>query len=190
MARAHTSQTPVDLDLNEGTAVVTGVKYTFDASATVNGIWFWAPTTNSGTYTVGFYAVTNADDPGTSGTGTLLASNSIASGSVTAGAWNMVGITSQAVIAAKTYLAALHSSSGRFVRTAGAFTSAGISNGGINAIQSGTDPNPSPGGTMRNSTFLDSASLAYPTGVFGQPDYFVDVNTASGRVPDFMPFFV
>lgn len=173
MTSAHTTETPVSGNIDNGAAITTGVKYVFDEDGTVSAIRFWVPTTNTGTYTVGFYAVTQNDDMG--GTGTLLASAAVASGSVTANSWAQVPITPQAVLAGHTYLAARHASSGRYVATAGAFFAGGISNGGVTAIQSGSDPNVNPGGTMRNGTFNEGASLAYPATFSGQPDYFVDV---------------
>lgn len=188
MTSCHTTETPSLGDIDNGSAITTSDHYTFDAAGTVTAIRFWCPSTNTGTYTVGLYQQTAADTPGP-GAGTLLAFASVLAAGVTPDTWNNVTITSQAVSSGNVYVAACHRSSGRYVATPGAFTSAGISNGGINALQSGATAGP---GIILDGTFDISATLAYPASNFGQPDYFVDVvYTASGgaRVPDLMPFF-
>lgn len=172
---AHTSQTPISNDVDNGAPLTTGVKYVFDAAGTVSAIRFWVPAINVGTYTVGWYAVTHDDDTTPFGQGTLLASATVAAGAIMADQWAQVPITPQAVLSGHTYLAAVHSSSGHYVASAGAFGAAGISNGGVTAIQTGTDPNLNPGGTMRNGTFIEGPALAYPATVFGSADYFTDV---------------
>lgn len=165
---AHTSQTPTDGDEDNGTAVTTGCKYVFAKPGVVSAIRWWAPATNTGTYTLALYEVTNTN------TGTLLASASVESTGVTGGAWNNTPITAQSVSPDKTYVAARHSTSGRFVRTAGVFTAAGITNGNVTAIANGTD-SPGPGGALLNCTYDEDAALGYPASQFGEPDYFVDV---------------
>src|SRR5688572_18378161 len=139
---AHTSQTPSSGNVDNGGAITTGVRFTVDEALTVAKIAFWVPTTNSGTYTVGLYVTDTDDDPAGSGTGTLLASASVASGGVTPDGWAEVAITPQALSAGVVYTAARHASSGRYVATAGAFTSAAISGNGVTLLQDGSDPNP------------------------------------------------
>lgn len=175
MSRAHVDDTPpADLDINNGAAITVGNTFQVASNRTIYAIWFWPPTTNTGTYTVGLYDVDDDDATG-SGTGTLLASASVASGDVITGQYNRVEITPTAVVTGTFYRAARHSSSGRFTRTAGALASAGISNAGITIVQSGT---PAFDDVVRNGTFNEGAALAYPASVFGQPDYHVDVDDA------------
>lgn len=172
MATAHTSETPGDGDLDNGAAITTGNKLSVASDRTAYALYFWVPATNSGTYTVGLYEVTNDDDPGAPA-GTLLVSASVGSGSVTADGFATVPITPTAVLSSKLYAVAVHSSSGRFVRTAGALNAAGITNAGITITQSGTaflD------GVVRNGTFHEGAALAYPDTIFGQPDYFTGID--------------
>lgn len=172
MVSAHTVQTPASGNVDNGAAITTGVRFTVDADTTVSAIRFWVPTTNTGTYTVALYETTAAD-PG--GTGTLLRSASAASGTLTPDTWNNVAITPQAITTGKIYTAAVHSSSGRIVATGAVFSGAGISNGGINLLQNGSDPNPPGLGGAFNGVFIEGASLAYPTTAFNTTDYFVDI---------------
>jgi hypothetical protein len=182
MARAHTNQTPVDGDIDNTNAITTGNLFTVDTDRTIHAVQFYAPTTNTGTYTVGLWEVDDDDDPGPSA-GTLLESASIASASVVAGDWNRVAIDPTPVLAASAYRVGVHASSGRFVRTAGALTAASISNAGITIEQSGTDLGGLFDGVIRNGTFNEGVALAYPASVFGQPDYFVDVDDESDEEP-------
>lgn len=188
MTSAHTTETPTNGDENNVNPLTTGGKIMFAQAGFILGLRFWVPATNTGIYTVGFYEVTADDVPLGTGTGTLLASASVAAAAVTAGAWAEVAITPVAVVPGVVYLTARHSSSGRYVFTAGVFTAGTISNGGLTLIQDGLNPNPPDLGVMRNMMFNEGAALAYPTNQFGQPDYFSDVNfsttipsTASGH---------
>jgi hypothetical protein len=177
MTSAHTSQTPSLGDVNNGTAITVGGTYVFDDNGSVTAVRFWVPTTNTGTYTVKFYEVTSDDDPAGSGTGTELASAQAAAASLTPDAFNDVNITPVSVEAGTYYRAAVHCTSGRIVATGAAFTSGTISNGGVTAIQDGTN---SPLGSLRNGTFTEGASPAYPASTFNATDYFVDVVFSTG----------
>lgn len=176
MTSAHTTETPTNGDENNVNPLTTGGKIMFAQAGFILGLRFWVPATNSGTYTVGFYEVTADDVPIGTGTGTLLASAAVAAAAVTAGAWAEVAITPVAVSPGVVYLTARHSTSGRYVFSAGVFTAASISNGGLTLIQDGQNPNPPNLGVMRNMMFNEGAVLTYPTNQFGQPDYFSDVN--------------
>lgn len=173
MSRAHVDDTPpVDLDIDNGAGITVGNTFQVASNRTIYAIWFWPPTTNTGTYTLGLWAVTDDDATGT-GTGTLLDSVSVASADVVTGQYNRVEIDPQSVVTGTFYRVGRHASSGRYVRTAGALTSAGISNAGITIVQSGTAAFDD---VVRNGTFDEGVALAYPASVFGQPDYHVDVD--------------
>lgn len=184
MARAHIDDTPPDdLNLdNGGTAIATANAFIVATDRTIYAAWFWPPTTNTGTYTLELYEVDAADDPGPAA-GTLLASKAVAAANVTPGQWNRVEFdTPIPVLAASAYRISRHASSGRFVRTAGAFNGASISNGGITLLESGTDVGGRFVGVLRNGVFREGAT-GYPSSVFGQPDYYVDVDD-EGEAPD------
>jgi hypothetical protein len=178
MTSAHTNQTPTLGDVNNGNAITVGGTYVFSSNGSVTAVRFWAPTTNTGTYTVKLYQVTTDDDPAGTGTGTELASAQVAAAAVTAGAFNDVNITPVSVDTTHAYRAAVHCTSGRIVATSGAFTSGSISNGGVTAIQSGADPVGL--GSLHNGTFTEGASAAYPASTFNSTDYFVDVVFSTG----------
>lgn len=172
---AHTSQTPANGDVDNGAAITLGVRLYATDGATVSGVAFYAPVTNSGTYTAGLWLSTAPDD---TATGTLLESGSLGSGSVTPGQWNTIPLDAPVELDPDTvYTAGVHTSSGRFVLTSGAF-SAAISGNGIVLIQSGDDPVGF--GVSRNGVFTEGAALAFPTSTFGQSDYFIDVELDDG----------
>jgi hypothetical protein len=177
MTSAHTTETPTLGDVNNGNAITTGGTYVFSSNGSVTAIRFWVPTTNTGTYTVKLYEVTTDDDPDGSGTGTELASAQALAAALTASAFNDVNITPVSVVAGTYYRAAVHCTSGRIVATSLAFNSAGITNGAVTAIQTGTN---SPLGSLRNGTFTEGASPAYPASSFNATDYFVDVVFSTG----------
>lgn len=177
MAHAHTTETPADADIDNGAAITVGNTFTVASNRSIYAIRFYAPTTVGGTYAVGLWEVTDDDATGT-GTGTLLASvTGIAAAGITAGAWNRINLSAPAsVTTGKFYRAGRWASNGRFVRTAGALGSAGISANGITIVQSGT---PAFDDVVRNGTFNEGGALAYPASVFGSPDYFVEPDDES-----------
>ncbi len=174
------TDTPVLTDVNNGAAITTGVRFTVDATKTCDGISFYVPATNSGTYTVGLYQTTSDDDPGGTGTGTELATASIGSAFVTSGTWATVGITPQTLSTGTVYTAARHASSGRYVATSAGLSGA-ITRNGVTLLAAGTDPNPPGLGSMTNGVFTEGASLAYPNSSFGNADYFADISLQTGQ---------
>lgn len=184
MARAHADDTPPgDLNLDNGAPITTANSLVVASNRPIYAIWSWIPTTNSGTYTFELWEVTGDDDPGPAG-GTLLASEVRAAAAVIAGQWNRIELADPIdVTTGKVYRVARHATSGRFVRTVGAFTSGPIANGGITLLQSGTDVGGLFAGVIRNGVFREGAAGNYPASVFGQPDYYLDVDD-EGTAPD------
>lgn len=180
MARPHVGATPpVDNNIDNVNAITTGNVFTVDSNRTAYSIWFWAPATNTGTYAVGLWEVTDDFDPGPVASTLLTSVTGITAASLTANAWNRIDITPTALDSTKFYMAGRWSSSGRFVRTVGALASAGISNAGINIIQSGSSMGAF-SGVVRSGTFNEGVALAFPASVFGQPDYWVEIDDAPG----------
>lgn len=174
-------QAPSNGNVDEGTALSVGTTMVFAEDGTVSAVSFIVPATNTGTYTVELYRC-ESDDAGAAGTGTLLGSASVGSGSVVAGTRHTVPITPVAVTGVtEAYRACVHATSGRFVTTSNFFTSP-LVNGNITGIQSGTDPVGL--GTLRNGTFRDTATPAYPSGHFNSGNYFVDVEYTAGATVD------
>jgi hypothetical protein len=176
---AHTTETPSEGDLNNGAGITLGVRFTVSEGLDIGAVSFYAPATNSGTYTAGVWETDTDDDPNGSGTGTLLDSGSLASGSITPSDWNDIPLGAPVTCTPGTvYTAGVHTSSGRFVRTASFYTSNSLTGNGVTLLQAGTDPNPPGLGSMINGVFTEGGALAYPASQFNFADYFVDVALA------------
>lgn len=173
--------TPGEGDLNNGNGISLGVRFIVTEALSLGGISWFAPATNTGTYSYALYTTTSDDDPNGSGTGTLIDDGTIDAASVTPSAWNDLVLPLDAVTGV-VYTARVHASSGRFVRTTGTFTSAAISGGGVTLLQVGTDPNPPGLGSMVNGVFLDNA-VGYPNTRFNDADYGIDLWLAADIEP-------
>jgi hypothetical protein len=172
---AHDSGTyePDNPDIDNGNAISLGVRFMVDEALSLGGVTFYAPATNTGTYSFALYETTSDDDPNGSGTGTLIDSGSIAAASITPSAWNDLTLPVD-VEPGIVYTARVHTSSGRFVNTPNAFVSAGLSGNGVTLLQTGASPSPPTLGSMLNGVFLDNA-LGYPNTRFNDADYGIDV---------------
>lgn len=176
---AHTAETPSDANLDNGAAITLGVRFTVSETLDIGAVSFYAPTTNTGTYTAGVWETDTDDDPNGSGTGTLLDSGSLASGSITPGDWNDIPLDAPVTCTPGTvYTAGVHTSSGRFVRTASFYFTNSLTGSGVTLLQAGTDPNPPGLGSMVNGVFVEGAALGYPNSQFNFADYFIDVALA------------
>lgn len=173
--------TPGEGDLNNGNGISLGVRFIVTEAKSLGGISWYAPATNTGTYSYALYTTTSDDDPNGSGTGTLIDDSTIDAASVTPSAWNDLPLPFEAETGV-VYTARVHTSSGRFVRTTGAFTSAPISDNGVTLLQVGADPNPPGLGSMVNGVFLDNA-VGYPNTRFNDADYGIDVFEAAEIEP-------
>lgn len=176
----HTSQTPIQNNNANGQQITLGTGfYVGVASRPCYGVRFWAPLTNTGTYTVSLWQQTTDDDPNGTGTGTLITSQAALASSITANAWNVVLFPSSVnVTSGQMWRVAVHTSSGRYVASANFFSSNSLSGDDVVLYQSGDDPLGT--GTVRNGLFLDNAN-GYPNTVFQASDYFVEPwMTASG----------
>jgi hypothetical protein len=176
---AHTT-TPASTDVNNGAAINTGVRLTVASTKVADGVAFYVPGTNTGTYTGAIYETTSDDDPGGSGTGNLLQSGTLSSGSCTAGTWAVIPLDSTVNLSVGTvYTARVHSSSGRIVATSTGLASA-ITGNGVTLLAAGTDPNPPGLGSMANGVFTEGAA-GYPNSTFNNTDYFPDLSIQSGQ---------
>lgn len=175
---AHTTETPANGDAANGAGITLGVRFTVSEELDIGAVPFYAPTTNTGTYTAGLWQTTADDDPNGDGAGTLLESGSAAAGSVNAGAWNDIPLDAPVTCSpGVVYTAGVHTSSGQFVLTTSFYNSNSLTGNGVTLLQAGTDPNPPGLGSMLNGVFTEGGALAYPaTGT--NSDYFIDVALA------------
>lgn len=187
MPAVHDATPPANGDiLNDGSApITTGTRFTVDAEEDYEGVDFWVPATNTGTYSIGLWETTSNDNTN-SGTGTLLASGTVAAGSLTGGTWGFGLFSGGAVTLQpdKVYTVGRHASSGRYVSTPLTFTSSSMSGNGITLLQAGSDPTPPGLGTIRNGVFTQDPALQYPQVMFNQSDYFVEPRKAAADPPN------
>lgn len=177
----YTSQTPDvgSADLADlGSGGITAGTLQFAADGSVSAGRFFAPVTLSGdpTFTASLWEITLGEGSTSgSGTGTLLASKSVAVTSITSATWNTIAYdTPVAVVSSKVYRQQIHNTAGRYVARAGQFTSAALTNGNITGPQSGVV---SVGGAVvRNGTYRATATSGqYASSYFGAPSYLIDV---------------
>lgn len=167
--RLFTGQTPSSIDIDEATPLAVATTVLFGVAGEVIGIEFYTPDTLASSYTVELYEVT--DDDGTnSGTGTVLASGILNSGLVS-NEWHDCFFEGVEIVPdTKLYRCSLFCANNRFVATSNFFTSS-LVNGNITGVQSGSDPVGL--GSIRNGTYIESATPAYPTQSFNAACYFV-----------------
>jgi len=173
MARLFTSQTPANPNFSDGTPGIAGATtIQFAVDGQINGVWFFATTTVSGTYTALLWTPTNSDT-GFGGAGTQIASK-VRAATPTAGAWNYTAFdTPVPVTAGSIRRVGNHNSAGRYVSSSNFFTTA-LTNGDLtapahNAVVAGL--------TIWQGTFYIAASTTgYPNQNFNSACYFVDVD--------------
>lgn len=177
-----TSQTPSSVNNSDGGAAgistATGIR--FAVAGTVSAIRFYATTTVSGNYVAELWEVT-ADDSAPAGT-RVGVSSTVASGSITAAAWNTITLAAPvSVVTGKVYRATVNSSAGRYVATLTFFT-VDLVNGNLTADANGDDPVLL--GALRQGAFsANSAPNNYPSASGNGTCYFVDVvYAASGPI--------
>lgn len=173
---AHTTETPANPDVDNGGPIVLGVRFMVTEETERDGVDFYCPATNTGTYDLTVFQTTADDDPANTGTGDPLETGSLASGDATPGEWNKITHDPITYSPGVVYTAAVRSSSGRYVSTANGLTD-GLTGGGIILVDNNTDPNPPGLGTIVNGVFVEGA-MAYPVSTFNASDYFIDISQA------------
>ena len=144
------------------TAATLGVKFRSDVAGVINGIRFYKGAGNTGAHMGLLY----------SSTGTLLGQATFTG--ETASGWQQVTLTPAISIAANTvYIAALFSTSG-FAFNSGYFTSAGVDNAPLHALQSS--------GSGGNGVYVYGSTPQYPNTTYGDANYWVDVVFASTAI--------
>ncbi|MER7503227.1 DUF4082 domain-containing protein [Nonomuraea pusilla] len=156
-----TSDTPSVASQNDTQAVTVGTKFTSSSDGLVTGIRFYKGSANTGTHTVLLWTTA----------GQLLASAT--STGETASGWQDVQFAAPVTIAAgTTYIAAYHTTSGRYSITRPYFTSRRV-----NAPLTGLSDAESGG----NGVYAYGASPTFPTSSFQATSYWVDPMFVSGE---------
>ena len=152
--------TPGTAWINSSAATL-GLKFRSDVAGVINGIRFYKGAGNTGTHMGLLY----------SSTGTLL--GQVTFTGETASGWQQVTLTPAVSIAANTtYIAALFSTSG-FAFNSGYFTSAGVDNAPLHALQSS--------GSGGNGVYVYGSTPQYPNTTYGDANYWVDVVFAAAN---------
>jgi hypothetical protein len=119
---------PTNADASDGLAIETGTKFRATVNGYVTGIRFYKGVTNTGTHIASLW----------SANGTQLATTPFTS--ETASGWQEVHFATPVYIKADTtYIASYFSTGGVFAISAGYFTSSGVSNPPLAALQKGVD---------------------------------------------------
>jgi hypothetical protein len=167
------SAIPGNADAIDGDPIETGVKFRSEAAGWITGIRFYKGGLNTGTHVGHLWT----------GDGTLLAEATFTD--ETASGWQQVTLSPPVAIAADTtYVASYYSPSGYFAIDPGFFTSNGVDNPPLHALQAG-------GANGPNGVYLYSAT-GFPT-AGNTANYWVDVvfaaevdttaPTVTGRTP-------
>ena len=148
--------TPANPSINDTSAVELGVKFRSDVGGQITGIRFYKGTGNTGTHTGTLW----------SSTGTKLASATFTN--ETATGWQQVTFATPVAITAGTvYVASYFAPVGRYAGDTNAFTTAGVDNPPLHALQDGASGGDGVYAYNRTSTF--------PNNTYQGTNYWVDV---------------
>jgi hypothetical protein len=150
------SSSPGTADDSDSSSSEVGVKFRSDVAGTITGIRFYKGPTNTGTHVATLW----------SRTGTALASATFSN--ETASGWQQVNFASPVSIQANTtYVASYHAPNGRYAEDDNYFTSSGVDNAPLHALQSGVDG--------YDGVWAYSSGSVFPTNVWQDANYWVDV---------------
>jgi methionine-rich copper-binding protein CopC len=155
------SSAPASPADSDSASVELGVKLRASTSGSVTGIRFYKSSTNTGTHTGSLW----------SATGTRLATGTF-TGETASGWQQLVFPTPVAITAGTTYVASYLAPNGHYNADDGYFTSGGVTNGPLTALQSGTDG--------PNGIYAYGAGGTFPTSSFNDANYWVDVTFTTG----------
>lgn len=146
-------QTP---DSADGGAVEIGIKFRSDNAGNITGMRFYKSAANTGVHVGHLWA---AD-------GTLLATVTFTN--ETASGWQQATFSAPvAIVAGTTYVISYYAPFGHYAADGGAFSSAGVDNPPLHALQDGFDG--------PNGLYIYAAGGGFPTHTFGSTNYWVDV---------------
>jgi hypothetical protein len=149
------TSTPSAVDGGDTSAVEIGMKFRSDVAGTVTGVRFYKATTNTGTHIGHLWT----------STGTLL--GTVTFTNETASGWQQANFSTSIAIAANTtYIVSYYAPNGHYSYNGGFFTSAGVDNTPLHALQSGVDG--------LNGIYQPASSSAFPTQSWNDSNYWVD----------------
>jgi len=147
---------PVNPSDPDATPLELGVKFRANVTGYITGIRFYKGSTNTGTHVGSLW----------SRTGTLLGQATFTN--ETASGWQQVTFaTPVAITANTTYVASYHTNVGHYAGDNNYFATAGVTNGPLTALATGTDGS--------NGVYRYSASSAFPNQTWQSSNYWVDV---------------
>jgi len=148
--------TPTNPSDPDATPLELGVKFRANVTGYITGIRFYKGPTNTGTHVGSLW----------SRTGTLLGQATFTN--ETASGWQQVTFaTPVAITANTTYVASYHTNVGHYAGDNNYFATAGVTNGPLTALATGTDGS--------NGVYRYSASSAFPNQTWQSSNYWVDV---------------
>jgi hypothetical protein len=148
--------TPALASVSDTEAVELGVKFRSDVAGQVTGVRFYKGTGNTGTHVGNLW----------SATGQLLATVTFSGESATG--WQQASFSAPVPIQANTtYVVSYFAPNGRYAVTGQAFATSGVDNAPLHALSSGSS-----GG---NGVYRYGTSSGFPTSMFANTNYWVDV---------------
>lgn len=152
-----TSQTPTGA-AGPDAPVNLGMKFRSTSAGFIVGLRFYRLATMVGPHTLTLY----------DSSGTVLASVAVGGGSETISGWQNVMLpTAYAIASATTYMVALYVADSVYEAENNYFTSTGVTNGVLTALQTGVDG--------PNGVYGYGGAPAFPTSTFADSFYWVDV---------------
>jgi hypothetical protein len=147
---------PTTADAGADSAVELGVKFKADANGTISGIRFYKSTGNTGTHVGNLW----------NSSGNLLASATFTN--ETASGWQQVNFSTPVTVTANTvYIASYHSTIGHYSEDDGYFTSNGVDNPPLHALQDGV--------SGADGVYAYGTNSIFPTQAFQGANYWIDV---------------
>ncbi len=154
------ASTPGNVDGGDTSALEIGMKFRSDVAGTVTGVRFYKATANTGTHVGNLWT----------STGTLL--GTVTFTNETASGWQQANFATPIAIAANTtYIVSYYAPNGHYSYNGNFFTSAGVDNTPLHALQSGVD--------SLNGIYQYASASAFPTQNWNDSNYWVDVAFAS-----------
>lgn len=194
MSTLYTTQvpSPTATDIFENQVLTVATTVVFSTAGSISGGRFYGPVTvDVGTFELALWKALTADTANGQGTGQLLATAMFSA--AIPGVWNSASFgTPVSVLPNVAYRIGVRSSLGRYAAILNGFQSSGITNEGVSAPQ--TETNPTGIGALFNGAFVSSLT-AYPNQTFNGHAYLVDPIFVPGSevnpavASSFMSFF-